>query len=97
MTNERRQVVRADTDGKVPIRRLTGSGHVEILNIYLRDTSPRGMAGTFFGANPPGPGDRLFVEDQCGNLTAARVAWSITSIEAVHMVGFELTETVTAM
>lgn len=97
MTCERRRVVRTETDGKVAVRRLTPGGHVEPVEIYLRDTSPQGMAGTFFGLNPPRPHDRLFVEDEDGNLTVARVAWSITSIETVHMIGFELSGNVAAM
>jgi hypothetical protein len=92
MGSERRRAIRKESSEKVVIKRKSDD-NFELLPLYLRDVSESGLSGTFFGAQRPRPHENLFIESPDG-LRPVRLVWSYSTLETVHMLGFELTHSV---
>jgi hypothetical protein len=92
MGSERRRDIRTESSAKVVIKRKSDD-NFEVFPLYLRDVSESGLSGTFFGTQRPRPHENLFIESPDG-LRPVRLVWSYSTLETVHMLGFELKQCV---
>jgi hypothetical protein len=86
---ERRKHERTACLDKVIVRRLASEGEKTEIPIYLRDISPGGMSGTFFGERIPSCDDLLLVDSSPQGPKTARIVWSRNTIGSIHMLGFK--------
>lgn len=89
MAVDRRRHERCDLLGKVRIEADQDREASEPMALYVRDVSDGGLSGTFFGNRCPSAGQQFTAVDQYGRTQPLRVVWSHSSIDTVHMLGFE--------
>jgi hypothetical protein len=87
--SERRKHERAECIDKVIVRRLSFHGEKTEFPIYLRDISPGGMSGTFFGEYVPSLDDMLLLDTSPVGPKTVKIVWSRNTVGSVHMLGFK--------
>lgn len=98
MSLDRRFHDRQTCEGKVVLKYAHSSHASAALDLYLRDQSTGGISGTCFDCPAPRVNELYsFEKPEQGADVTARVAWTVTTVQGVHMIGLQFVHGPVAM